>query len=175
MTAVDRPFPVPLPLVAFGFALVACAHASPAVEAPTRVTVDAPPRTAAIAASEPISPTRSSATYGELPDGWPAAIPVIDGGRVVSKMSSVIEKRTGLAATIESSEPTETLLAFYREKITADGYTETAHNELKADGLVLTSVAFQKGAGAFVSISVTSSRSDTSTRTVSISVTVLHL
>jgi hypothetical protein len=82
---------------------------------------------------------------GKLPEGWPDAIPVIEGGSVKSQMSSASGKTTTLSATIESAQSTDDLLKFYSEKITAAGYKESSKTESKVNDSVTKSISYQKG------------------------------
>lgn len=156
-----RRLPVPLALAAFAFALAACARDSaPAIEAPARVTVERPdvgPRAAR--ASEPISPTDAGRAMAdsELPEGWLAAIPVIDGGSVTRQQVSASTKTTTLSVTIESPQSTDELFAFYDEKLTAAGYEATSKTEAEAKGIVTKFGGYQKGeyaADGFVFLTV---------------------
>jgi hypothetical protein len=174
---VARPFPALLPLVAFAFALGACAHdAAPAIEAPARVTVERPDVGPRAARSEPISPTDAGRAMAdsELPGGWPAAIPVIDGGNITSPRSSASGKTTTLSVTIESTQSTDELFTFYDAKITAAGYEAISKTEAKARGIVTKSVAYQKGkhgADGFVNLTVMPSFTSKDRNAAMISVT----
>lgn len=114
---------VPAAIVLTVVALVAgCSGDSPAPAAAPTSTAPASPGTDA-------SPTDgaapSEAAVGEVVEGFPTdVVPVMPGATVKLSTVATTDGVRQLALAGETSEPADAVLAFYRDALTAQGFTE---------------------------------------------------
>lgn len=148
MAAMRRATSLCCALLAASLVLAACTSSPDAATSAVATPSSAPESTAPAAPSAPAADSGAEVQVGgEVPDSWPAAVPIPDGGTLQTYTLSEDGRFLNAAFVLDGT--VEGIAASYDAALVAAGYTVTASD--MADGI---SIADYSGASADVNATV---------------------